>query len=345
MTQIRVAIVGATGYTGSELVRLLYRHPQVKIELLVSENRVGEPFSRIYPAFRGVEDRPLMPLSALSDTELDLVFLALPYGISMDLVRLYGLSRFRIIDLSGDFRLHSPELYETWYQQPHTAADYLNQAVYGLPELNREQIRSAQLVANPGCYPTSAILLLAPLLKSKLIETVGIIVDSKSGVTGAGATPKTSNHFCEVFDSFRAYGLLRHRHTPEMEQALTEAVGEKIELLFTPHLLPIDRGILTTAYAMTASGVTTELLRETLLNFYKDEPFIRVIDTPPVVKHVRGSNYCDLFVTRDPRTNRVLAISVLDNLMKGASGQAVQNMNIMFGWAEDLALDQMPLSP
>ena len=345
MNPIRIAVVGATGYTGSELVRLLVRHPHVKLERLISENRIGEPYSNIYPGFRGIEDRPISPLSVLTESELDLVFLALPYGVSMDVVRLYGLERFRIIDLSGDFRLRSAELYEQWYRQPHVAADYLSKAVYGLSELNGDRIRSARLVANPGCYPTSAILPLAPLLKAKLIRPQGIIIDSKSGVTGAGATAKPSTHFAEIFGNFRAYGLLSHRHTPEIEQYLADVAAEKVDVLFTPHLLPIDRGILTAAYAEAAPGVTTDQLRDALRDAYYSEPFIRLTDFPPTVKNVRGSNFCDLFVTHDPRTNRVITISVLDNLMKGASGQAVQNLNLMFDLPETSGLEHVPLTP
>jgi N-acetyl-gamma-glutamyl-phosphate reductase len=215
----------------------------------------------------------------------------------------------------------------------------------GLPELNRERIRNARLVANPGCYPTPAILLLAPLLMRGLIELTGIVVDSKSGVSGAGALAKPSTHFPEVVGNFRAYGLLRHRHTPEMEQFLSETARQSVQLLFAPHLLPIDRGILTTVYAKAFGKVNADVLQNAYRECYAGEPFIRIGTYPPAVKHVRGSNFCDLFVTHDPRTDRVVAIGAIDNLVKGASGQAVQNMNLLFGFPETMGLDQLPLCP
>jgi N-acetyl-gamma-glutamyl-phosphate reductase len=345
MNNIRVGIVGATGYTGSELVRILSRHPFASLELMTSESRVGEAFSAVYPAFQGIEDRPLAPIACVTKCDLDLVFLALPHGVSMEFVRDYGLERFRVIDLSGDFRLKSPDLYEEWYHHKHVAAESIPEAVYGLPEWYRPQIATARLVANPGCYPTSSILLLAPLIKHRLIRPEGIVVDSKSGVTGAGASARARTHFPDVFGNFRTYELLRHRHTPEMEQVLGDVAGEKVQLLFTPHLLPIDRGILTTVYAEPLNGATPLKLRDAYRDCYTGERFVRIVDAPPAVKYVRGSNYCDVFVTHDPRTNRVVAVGTIDNLVKGAAGQAVQNMNIMFGWPEATGLEQGPLSP
>ncbi len=345
LQQARIGIVGATGYTGSELVRILKRHPFASIEILVSDGHTGEPFSKIFPAFRGIEDRTLDPLGELSKQELDLVFLAVPNGVSMNFIRDHGTERWRTIDLSGDFRLRSQEVYEAWYGSAHAHPERLGAAVYGLPELYRQQIREARLVANPGCYPTSAILSLAPLLKHRFIQPTGIIVDSKSGVTGAGATAKPSTHFPDIFGNFRAYGILRHRHTPEMEQVLSDVAQRDVQLLFTPHLLPIDRGILTTIYAQAAVRMSDSTLREMLHDFYADEPFVRMAETPPTVKNVRGSNYCDLFAAYDERTNHIVAVSAIDNLVKGAAGQAVQNMNLMFGWPETAGLEQAPLSP
>ena len=341
----RVAIVGATGYTGSELVRLLAGHPRVELEAITSESRAGEPFSAVHPAFRGIEERPLESIGQLAGHDLDLVFLALPHRVSMGFVKEHGLDGFRIVDLSGDFRLASPETYETWYDTPHAAPDLLAEAVFGLPELNRAAIRGARLVANPGCYPTSAILALAPLLRRGLIRPGGIVIDSKSGVTGAGARAKPGTHFPRVFGNFAAYGLLGHRHTPEIEQALGQAAGATVELLFTPHLLPVDRGILTTAYARPTGDADPAAVAAALAEAYADEPFVRVCDQPPSIKDVRGSNYCDVFATADPRTGRVLTVSVIDNLVKGAAGQAVQNLNIMFGWPETTGLEQGPVCP
>jgi len=345
MKQVRVGVVGATGYTGSELVRILSRHPHARLDIITSVSRAGERFSDVHPAFRGIEDRTLAPLSALSEHELDLLLLALPHGASMEFVSELGTERFRIIDLSGDFRLRSSAVYEEWYGRAHVSAERLSDAVYGLPELNRADIRSARLVANPGCYPTSVILLAAPLLKHRLVRSEGIVIDSKSGVTGAGSAARSGTHFPWVFGNFRAYGLLRHRHTPEIEQALSDLADRDVRVQFTPHLLPIDRGILTTVYAEAVEGVTDTMIRQAYRQSYGGETFVRVLDGPPSVKNVRASNYCDLFATFDSRTNRVVGVSVIDNLVKGAAGQAVQNMNIMFDLPEDAGLEQPPLCP
>jgi N-acetyl-gamma-glutamyl-phosphate reductase len=345
MKQVRIGIVGATGYTGSELVRILSRHPYARVEVITSMSRAGEAFSDVHPAFRGVEDRTLVSLSDLSEYELDIVFLALPNGASMEFVRDRGIERFRVIDLSGDFRLRSPAVYEEWYGRQHVTTDQLSNAAYGLPELYRSVIRSSRLVANPGCYSTSAILLLAPLLKHRLVRPTGIVIDSKSGVTGAGSVARAGTHFPWVFGNFRAYGLLRHRHTPEIEQVLSESAGQDVQVQFTPHLLPIDRGILTTAYAEAVEDVKAPMLEEVYRTCYGSERFIRILNSPPSVKNVRASNFCDIFATLDSRTNRIIAISAIDNLVKGASGQAVQNMNIMFDLPEEAGLEQVPLSP
>lgn len=341
----RVAIIGGTGYTASELVRILAVHPRVEIAAIVSKSRAGERFSEVHPAFRDIEDRPMVEMKALDEIEFDLAFLALPHRVSMEYVRDHGVDAHRIIDLSGDFRLQSADVYEEWYQTTHVAPEKLESVAFGLPELYREQIREARLVANPGCYPTSAILALAPLLRRGLVEPRGPVVDSKSGVTGAGARPSAMTHFPEVVGSFKAYGLLRHRHTPEIEQALSFVAGRQVEVLFTPHLLPIDRGILTTAYAVPTDGFDAGKLQDIYAEDYADEPFVRLVENPPSLKHVRGSNYCDVFPTYDARTNRVVVISVLDNLVKGAAGQAVQNLNLVFGWPETTGLTQGPLSP
>lgn len=344
--EYHVAIAGATGYTGSELARILSRHPQVSLRLLTSESKAGTPFSSIYPQFTGIVEHTLRPTSALQEEEdLDLVFLALPHGVSMDFVRQHGTRRWKIIDLSGDFRLNSAADYKQWYGQEHVAPEALDEAVFGLPELFRSRVREARLIANPGCYPTSTILALAPLLQRKVIEERGIVVDSKSGVSGAGAKAKASTHFPEVFGNFKAYSLLTHRHTPEMEQVLSKVSGQPIELLFTPHLLPVDRGILTTTYSQSKEDLSTEGLQQLFAEFYRDEPFVRVRQTPPSLKDVRGSNFCDVFVTWDERTRRVLTVSVIDNLVKGAAGQAVQNMNLLFGLEERTGIDILPLSP
>lgn len=345
MSKYKIGIVGATGYTGSELVRLLLQHPDVIIEIITSKSKAGKRFSEVHPHFEGIADMELQTIDDLDDHDLDLVFLALPHGVSMDFVEKVGYKKFKVIDLSGDFRLGSAETYQKWYGKKHSAEKHISKAVYGMPELFRDRIRNARLVANPGCYPTSAILALAPLFKNDLVEPEDIVIDSKSGVTGAGATAKQKTHFPEVFGNFSAYGLKSHRHTPEIQTTLQSYSGTAGTVQFSPHLLPIDRGILTTTYSRPKKAVSEELLRETYLNFYEKEHFVRVADHPPALKSVRGSNFCDVYATYDERTNRIITVSTIDNLVKGAAGQAIQNMNLMFGLIERSGLELSPLSP
>jgi len=345
MSKINVGIVGATGYTGSELVRLLIEHPDVSLKAITSQSHAGKKFSEIHPHFQGIAEMELVTLEELTDFDLDLVFLALPHGVSMDFVKEWNPDEFKIIDLSGDFRLPSAEIYTKWYGKEHSDPDRIDEAVYGLPELFRDEIRNARLVANPGCYPTSNILALAPLYRNKMAEADGVVIDSKSGVTGAGAKAKQGTHFPDVFGNFSAYGLLNHRHTPEIQSSIHRYNSDEINVLFTPHLLPIDRGILSTIYCKPRKAVNRDLLNETFMNFYDKEHFVRIVENPPSVKHVRGSNFCDLYVTYDERTNHIVAISAIDNLVKGAAGQAVQNMNLMFGFLEHTGLRISPLNP
>ncbi|MEX0944720.1 MAG: N-acetyl-gamma-glutamyl-phosphate reductase [Balneolaceae bacterium] len=345
MPKFKVGIVGATGYTGSELVRLLSQHPDVTIDFVTSESYSGKQISAIHPHLMDAVDIQLKSVKEIGHFDPDVVFLALPHGVSMDFVKEHGLDRFVTIDLSGDFRFTNKTIYEKWYNQNHTAPEFIKNAVFGLPELFRDQIRNARLIANPGCYPTSAILALAPLLKHGLIQPSSIVIDSKSGVTGAGAKPKQGTHFPDVFGNFTAYSLLNHRHTPEIEETLRLYTGLTTEVLFTPHLLPIDRGILTTTYSTPKKVVSQDLIDELFHSVYEKEHFVRVFDHPPSVKNVRGSNYCDIHSKYDPRTNKIITISAIDNLMKGAAGQAVQNMNILFGLIESTGLKQIPLNP
>lgn len=342
---IKTGIVGATGYTGSELVRLLYNHPEVSIEAITSESRTGDRFSDVHPHFSGVVMLELEPAEAMLKKEVDLIFLALPHGVSMRYAEKYRNAGFRVIDLSGDFRLSSPEIYQQWYGQAHTYSEGFEGAVYGLPELHREKIRKAGLVANPGCYPTSAILGLAPLLQAGLIAGGQVIVDSKSGVTGAGVKAKPGTHYSNVSDNFKAYGLKGHRHTIEIEEQLSGLAQEPVQIQFTPHLLPVDRGILSTIYTQPKEKVTEKEVRALYKSFYKTHPFVRMRDEPPALKEVRGSNFCDLFVTYDERTKRIITIAVIDNLVKGAAGQAMQNMNLMMGLEETAGFPMVPLNP
>lgn len=341
----KVGIVGATGYTGSELVRMISYHPDVSLEVVTSKSFAGKRFSEIYPQFQDLEDIKLRNMDEIDDYDLDLVFLALPHTVSMHFVEEKGIDKYKIIDLSGDFRLKAVSVYEKWYKTEHCCPKMLRKAAFGLPELFRSKIRKARLAANPGCYPTSAILALAPLLKNDYIYSKDIIVDSKSGVSGAGAKAKEATHFPDVFGDFKAYGLHTHRHRPEIDAALREYAAKKTNVLFTPHLLPVDRGILTTTYSKPKKPVDTETLYDMYDRFYGREFFVRVLETPPSIKNVRGSNFCDIHVSYDERSNRIIAISAIDNLVKGASGQAIQNMNIMLNIIEKTGLKSYPLSP
>ena len=341
----KIGIVGATGYTGSELVRILATHPDVDIAVITSESRDGEKFSDVHPFFHGIVDQPLFKAEKVHEMDLDLVFLALPHGVSMEYVKQFANKDFKIVDFSGDFRLDSPQTYEQWYGKPHSYAAGFNSAVYGLPELYTDRIRQASLVANPGCYPTSAILALAPLLQRGLIDRKSIIIDAKSGTTGAGVKASDTTHFSNVNDNFRAYGLKRHRHTAEIEGVLGEQAKNGLTVQFTPHLLPVDRGILSTIYARPSGQAGGQELKSLYHDFYDDKPFVRICDAPPAIKDVRGSNFCNIFADFDERTGNILVVSTIDNLVKGAAGQAVQNMNLMLGFDETSGLQHVPINP
>jgi N-acetyl-gamma-glutamyl-phosphate reductase len=345
MSLLRVGIIGATGYTGSELVRLLAAHPRVEIAALTSRSEAGRPAGAVHPALQDVVELTLTEADRIADFDLDALFLALPHRTSMEFVAAQPQDGPPIIDLSGDFRLADAAIYEAWYETPHVATAALAGAVFGLPELFRDRIPGARLVANPGCYPTAAVLALAPLVRRGLVATEGLVVDAKSGVTGAGATAKPQTHFPDVFGDFRAYGVSRHRHTPEIEQALGRVAGAGVQVLFQPHLLPVDRGILATCYARPAAGLDPDRLQAAYHEDYADEPFVRLREAPPATKHVRGSNFCDVHAVLDERTGLVIAFAAIDNLVKGAAGQAVQNLNLLCDWPETTGLNQGPLCP
>ena len=344
MSKKKVGIIGATGYTGSELVRILLHHPEVEIAAITSESRKGDRFSDVHPFFRGLVEMQLVSIKDIESLDLDVVFLALPHGVSMDFVKDHAEKPYPIIDLSGDFRLDSAGTYEAWYNKDHVYPKGIEDAAYGIPELFREEIKGKKLVANPGCYPTSAILGLAPLVEHNMVEP-NIIVDSKSGTTGAGVKAKTATHFPNVNDNFKAYSVKTHRHTIEIEGTLNKKGEENLTIQFTPHLLPVDRGIVSTIYAKLKQGVDTARINEVFRDYYKDEPFIRLTDQPPAIKEVRGTNFCDIYCTYDERTNNFITISAIDNLVKGAAGQAVQNMNLLFDWDETAGLGQVPMNP
>lgn len=334
MNVIRVGIIGATGYTGAELVRILSRHGRAEVVAATSRSYPGAPLWHVYPHLKGhvslvCEDLNLPELVS----KCDVVFTALPHGHAMEVAREVVRQGKRLIDLGADFRLKNPAVYEQWYGVTQTAADLLPGAVYGLSELYRDRIREAEIVANPGCYPTSSLLALAPLLRRGLVDPAGIVIDAKSGVSGAGRKLDLRSHFSEVNENVRAYGVATHRHTPEIEQELSTLAGVPVKVSFTPHLIPMTRGILATIYAPLIEEMTTAELLEIYTDFYRGEPFVRVLPegTLPQTKAVFGSNHCDIGLVADARTRRVIVIAAIDNLVKGASGQAVQNMNIMFG--------------
>jgi N-acetyl-gamma-glutamyl-phosphate reductase len=344
---IRVAIAGASGYTGFELIRLLGPHPEVELTTISSRMHKGLRLDEIYPSLRGHCGLTFQePDPDLLAAEADVVFTALPHQAAMDLVPELLTRGVKVIDLSADYRFRDAQVYEAWYQ-PHKTPELLREAVYGLPELYREQIATARLVGNPGCYPTSVILAAAPLLAEKLIVPQTVIADSKSGVSGAGRGASLATHYCEVNDGLKAYKVTEHRHTPEIEQELSRVAGESLQITFTPHLVPMTRGILSTVYATLKERVSREYIDAAFASFYAKAPFVRLFGAGvlPTTLQVRGSNYCDLGWRVDERTRRVIVVSVIDNLTRGASGQALCNLNLMSGFPESWGLNQAPWQP
>jgi len=330
---IRVAILGASGYSALELLRLLLRHPEAEITALTTRQTEGRHVGEVHPSLAGRLDLRLENLTPAQVAErADCVFCCLPHGASAAAVAELLPRGKKVIDLSADYRLRDPADYSLWYGSEHLDPQRLGQAVYGLPELYRGRIKNASLIANPGCYPTSAILALAPLLRGGAISPEDLIIDSKSGVSGAGREPKPHLHFPECNESVAAYGVGQHRHTPEIDQILSDVAGSKVRVVFTPHLIPMDRGILTTCYARPRKDFSDEALLAILREFYAAEPFARVSPSLPNTKHVAGTNYFDLTVRK--MRERIVVISAIDNLVKGASGAAVQNFNIMYGFDE-----------
>lgn len=351
---IKAGIIGSTGYAGAELVRLLLQHPDAEIVWYGSRSYVNEKFAHIYGnMFRLVDDSCLNDDMDELSKQADVIFTATPQGLCASLINEDILSRSKVIDLSADFRLKRVDVYEKWYKIEHKAVQFLDEAVYGLCEINRDKIRPARVVANPGCYTTTSILTLYPLVKEHLIEEDSIIIDAKSGTSGAGRGNKTANLFCEVNESIKPYSVAGHRHTPEIEEQLSYAAGlnymegESILISFTPHLVPMNRGILASCYAKVKNGVTKEDIRAAYEKQYAGEYFIRLLEEGryPETRWVEGSNFVDIGFALDERTGRVNAFGALDNLVKGAAGQAVQNMNILFGLEENTGLKLVPLVP
>lgn len=345
---IKAGIIGATGYAGGELVRILLGHPEVEIVWYGSKSYVDKKYASVYQnMFRLVEDVCREDdLEALAD-EVDVIFTATPQGYLAGILNEGVLEKAKVIDLSADYRIKDVSVYETWYQIKHKSPQFLAEAVYGLCEQNREAIKKARLVANPGCYPTCSFFSIYPMVKKGYIDLATLVIDAKSGTSGAGRGAKVDNLYCEVNENIKAYGVASHRHTPEIEEQLGYAAGEKVTLNFTPHLVPMNRGILITAYASVKEGVTKEQIRNAYEEAYQGELFLRLLDPGvcPQTKWVEGSNYVDVNVVYDERTGRVIMMGAMDNLVKGAAGQAVQNMNLIFGFPEDLGLCLVPMFP
>ena len=352
MKKVKVSIIGATGYTGKELIKILLNHKEVELVHLTSCTYAGENINQIFPEFLNKLDKKLIDHNIeLSTPNSDLIFTALPHTVSMDIVPTLFKKGVKVIDLSADYRLKDPSVYKEWYkkEQTSTSKDLLSKAVYGLPEIYKNKIKGAFLVANPGCYPTSVILGVAPLLNFQLVELEGIIIDSKSGVTGAGKSLSLGLHFPECNENMKAYKVIGHNHIPEIEQELSniyfggDSKNKKdIKVSFTPHLIPINRGILSTCYLDLKDDNKSEIeIFKIYQEFYQDTPFVRVFEPPnlPEVKFVAGTNYCDIGIKIDKRVGKIKVVSVIDNLIKGAAGQAVQNMKIMFGWLETSGLN------
>lgn len=347
---VKVGIIGATGYAGNELVRLLLGHKDAKIEWLGSRSYIDEKYADVYRNMFQLVDAKCMDdnMEELAN-KVDVIFTATPQGLCASLVNDEILSKVKIIDLSADFRLKDVSIYEQWYKLEHKSPQYIDEAVYGLCEINRDKVtKDTRIIANPGCYTTTSILTLYPMVKEGIINPDTIIIDAKSGTSGAGRGAKVANLYCEVNESIKAYGVGTHRHTPEIEEQLGYACGrDDIKLIFTPHLVPMNRGILVTAYANLAKDVTYEDVKAAYDKYYADERFVRVLDKDvcPETRWVEGSNFVDVSFKLEPRTNRLIMMGALDNLVKGAAGQAVQNMNIMFGLPESEGLELAPMFP
>jgi N-acetyl-gamma-glutamyl-phosphate reductase len=346
MTVLKAAILGASGYTGAELVRLLSQHPNVEIVALTADRQAGKTLGAVFPHLAHLGMPVLTRIEDQEWRDIDFVFVALPHGTTQEVIAALP-EHLRIVDLSADFRLRDGGTYAQWYGHAHKAPHLQGEAVYGLTEHNRAAIKTARLVANPGCYPTCALLPLLPLLKAKAIAADHIIVDAKSGVSGAGRDTKLGSLYSEVTEGTHAYGIAGHRHAPEIEQELSAAAGSEIKVTFTPHLMPMSRGMLATIYVQLETGFSAARLRKILSETYADESFVKLLEEgiSPATRNVRGANYCHINVFEDRIAGRAILISAIDNLVKGASGQAVQNMNLMLGFDEALGLTQQALFP
>jgi N-acetyl-gamma-glutamyl-phosphate reductase len=344
--RIKVGILGASGYTGAELIRLLSRHPEAEITLLTADRHAGKRLASVFPHLGGLGLPDLIKIDDADWDKAEVVFCGLPHSTTQEVIAKLP-RKLKVIDLSADFRFEDPETYAQWYGHAHLATELQKEAVYGLTEHKRAALKKTRLCAVPGCYPTASLLALLPLVAATQIDADDIIIDCKSGVTGAGRSVREDMLFAEVSEGIHAYGVAHHRHTPEMEQELSAAAGRRLKINFTPHLMPMNRGILSTIYVRLANGSTAEDLRASLEQRYAEEPFVRVVPkgVAPATRHVRGSNHCLIGVFADRVPGRAILVSVLDNLVKGASGQAIQDMNVMQGIPETTGLEQQPLFP
>ena len=345
---IKAGMIGSTGYAGGELARLLLQRDDVEILWYGSRSYVGQKYASVYPNLFKIVDENCQDdaIKELAD-QVDVIFTATPQGLCASLIDEEILSKVKVIDLSADFRIKDQAVYEKWYKLEHKSPQFLGEAVYGLPEVNREKVKTARLIANPGCFPTCSFLAVYPMVKEGLIDPNTLIIDAKSGTSGAGRGAKTDNLYCEVNESIKAYGVGTHRHTPEIEEQLSYAAGKPVTISFTPHLVPMNRGILVTAYASLNGTVTEEEARAAYEKYYRDEYFVRLLEpgAVPQTRWVEGSNFADVNFKIDPRTNRVVMMGAIDNMVKGAAGQAIQNMNLMFGLPEQTGLKQLPMFP
>lgn len=350
MNMISVGLVGVTGYTGMELTRILEGHPAMRLTRVTSRSEAGKPLREIYPFLQGLESGEIIitePDPADLAAHCELVFLAVPHGAAMETAAALRDKGLKVVDLSADFRLRDPAVFKAWYNSEHSQQEYLKEAVYGLPELYAEAIAGSRLVANPGCYPTASILGLAPALRHGFIESDGIVIDAKSGTSGAGRKAAVGSLYCEVADTFKAYNLTKHRHTPEIEQELSLVAGREIILSFNPHLLPVNRGIYATIYGRLATDASLEAIHAAYIKAYASHRFVRILPPGklPELRNVRGTMYCDIALALDQRTRRLIIISIIDNLCRGASGQAVANANLMSGLPLESGLQFVPMAP
>lgn len=343
---VRAAVLGASGYTGADMIRLAARHPAIKLTALVAKSHAGQSLAQVFPHLASLDLPKLVTPEEVDWSSVDIAFCGLPHGTAHSEIAKLP-KHIKVIDMSADFRLRDPGLYAEWYANEHSAPGVLAEAVYGLTELYREKIKDARVVACPGCYPTAVLLALQPLAKAKLIETTDIIIDAKSGVSGAGRSLKQNLLFSEAGEGLSPYGIGNHRHVPEIEQQLALAAGSRVTVNFTPHLAPMSRGELCTSYVRLAGEATAADLRQALSRAYADEPFVRVLEDGaiPATQHVRGSNFCHIGIFADRIQGRAIVVSAIDNLVKGSAGQALQNFNVMHGFAETAGLEQLPLFP